>query len=120
MEDFAAGLDIANSYSSVVSVAKMATVEESFPLSIREKQIAKLEQQFQKQLFEKGHEGNQFLYDTGLVETLLNTLEPEPLISPQLAEETVLFRHLTFKLLCILLTHLTFNKHCNVSLRSQE
>ena len=57
VEDFAAGLDISN-YSSVVSVAKMATVAETFPLEIREKQIAKLEQQFQRQLFEKGHEGN--------------------------------------------------------------
>ena len=31
---------------------------------------------------------------------------------PENTEESVAFRMLTLKLLCVLLTHLTFNKHC--------
>ena len=39
-------------------------------------------------------------------------MEPDQLSEPENTEESVAFRMLTLKLLCVLLSTLTFNKHC--------
>lgn len=84
-------------------------------MELREKKISKREHNFQRALFDKCRKGEPFSYDSHLIETMLQTMEPERLTAPQFAEESVRFRQITFKLLCVLLSHLTFNKNCQPS-----
>jgi hypothetical protein len=49
---------------------------------LREKKIAKREHAFQRSLFDKNRKGESFSYDQHLIETMLQTMEPERLTAP--------------------------------------